>query len=133
MATAAADTRSRLDKWLWCTRFYRSRALATEAVLGGRAKLNGERVKPAHAVRPGDLVSVNREGGAMEVEVLALPQRRGPARLAQQAWQETAQSRQQRATAHAAHAMAALSRPQPGRRPDKRERRAMEKLLHPRD
>lgn len=129
MTHAPDPARHRLDKWLWCVRFYRSRALATEAVLGGRVKLNGERVKPAHEVREGDLVGLTRGTQMLEVTVLGLPQRRGPASQAQQAWQETPRSREGNARLREASSLAALSRPRAGRPPDKRERRAMERLL----
>ena len=71
------DDRHRLDKWLWCARFYKSRALATEAVIGGKVKLNGERVKPAHAVKVGDRLDVTRAEVITTLIVRALPARRG--------------------------------------------------------
>src|SRR6202042_915063 len=52
----------RLDKWLWHTRFYKTRSLATAAINGGKAHLNGERVKPAHHVRVGDRLSLSLQG-----------------------------------------------------------------------
>ena len=52
------ESDERLDKWLWFTRFYKTRGLATAAIAGGKVHLNGERVKPAHRIRPGDQVSV---------------------------------------------------------------------------
>ena len=51
----------RIDKWLWAARFFKTRAAATEAVQGGRVRLNGERVKPAKDVRPGDQIEVRIE------------------------------------------------------------------------
>jgi ribosome-associated heat shock protein Hsp15 len=123
------EDRHRLDKWLWCARFYKSRALATDAVQGGKVKLNDERVKPAHAVRIGDRLTITREQQVLEVDVLALLERRGPASLAQSAYAQTARSIERAIRNREQHQLAALSRPRPEGRPDKRERRAMERLL----
>lgn len=120
--------RHRLDKWLWHVRFFKTRSLAAEAVAGGRVKLDGERVKPAHAVRVGQMVAVTLGDRGIEVEVLALPVRRGPASQAQRCYAETAASVERSARVREQHRLAALSRPQPDHRPDKRERRALDRL-----
>jgi len=61
---------SRLDKWLWYARFYKTRSLATAAIDGGKVHLNAERVKPAHRVRIGDRLSLSLQGIVAEFEVL---------------------------------------------------------------
>jgi len=75
-------TSLRIDRWLWCTRLFKSRSLAAEAVAGGKVHVNGRRVKPALAVRVGDRVTITRPGYAFECEVLKLPDRRGSAPIA---------------------------------------------------
>jgi ribosome-associated heat shock protein Hsp15 len=114
----------RLDKWLWFTRFFKSRSQATDAVAGGLVHLNGERVKPARCVRVEDRLVITREQQRFEVIVTALPQRRGPAPEARQHYQETAESlalrQQQQERAHLAIA--------PDGRPDKHARRALRDL-----
>ena len=70
MATEV-DTRVRIDKWLWAARFYKTRSLAAEAVDTGKAKLNGERVKPAKLLKPGDVLSIRNGQLSWEVTVLA--------------------------------------------------------------
>lgn len=122
------DARLRLDKWLWHVRFFKSRSLASEAVAGGRVKLDGERVKPAHEVRVGQTVSITLEQRNIEVQVLALPARRGPATVAQASYAETAASAQRSALQREQRRLAALLRPQPDHRPDKRERRQLDRL-----
>src|SRR5258707_3501993 len=73
---------ARIDRWLFAVRLFKSRSLAAQAVTGGRVHVNGERVKPAHEVRPGDRVSFARATVRFECAVAAVPQRRGPAAAA---------------------------------------------------
>ncbi|HVV28354.1 MAG TPA: RNA-binding S4 domain-containing protein [Rhizomicrobium sp.] len=73
-------TSTRLDKWLFHARFYRTRPLAQAAAAAGRVRLNGVRVeKPAHALKPGDILTLGHGGTVVAVRVLALAERRGPA------------------------------------------------------
>jgi ribosome-associated heat shock protein Hsp15 len=119
MTTDENGDNHRLDKWLWQARFYKTRSLATAAITGGKVHLNAERVKPAHRVRVGDRLSLSLQGIVAEFEVLALPQRRGPAAEAQAHYLETPASAQR---------LAQLSRPRPDARPDKRDRRRLMRL-----
>jgi len=68
----------RLDKWLWATRLFKTRSLAQQAVAGRRVQLNGDRTKPAHMVKAGDMVVVRVADWRWEVKVKALSERRGP-------------------------------------------------------
>src|SRR6202790_638533 len=86
----------RIDKWLWHTRFFRTRTLATAAINGGKVHLNGERVKPAHRVRVGDRLSLSLQAIVAEFEVLGLPRLRGPAAEAQSQYLETPVSTERR-------------------------------------
>src|SRR5947207_12138251 len=92
----AGDDRVRLDKWLWAARFYKTRSLATEAVAGGKVDVNGERAKPAKAVKPGDEVRVRLAPYEHILIVRDLAERRGPASVAQRLYEETEASRQAR-------------------------------------
>ena len=78
-STSAHDERVRLDKWLWAARFYRTRSLATDAIESGQVRVDGDRVKPAHPVRPGSRISIRKRDLAWDVEVLGSSERRGPA------------------------------------------------------
>ncbi len=121
-------TRLRIDRWLWCTRLYKSRTLAAEAVGGGKVHVNGRRVKPAHAVGVGDKVSISRTGFTVECEVLELPDRRGSAPLAQACYAETDAARAAREK-HAENARLASAFAQPSlERPDKHARRELRRL-----
>ena len=110
----------RLDKWLWCSRFYRSRGLAQDAVEGGHVQVNGERAKSSRLVRVGDRLRITREGERFEVEVTGIPLRRGPAAEARRHYAESPESVAARAQARE---FARLSGPASDGRPDKRERR----------
>jgi len=119
---------NRLDKWLWHARFYKTRSLATAAIIGGKVHLNGERVKPAHRVRGGDRISISLQGIVAEFDVLGLPTRRGPASEAARHYAETPQSAERRATLREQHRLADQSLPRPQLRPDKRDRRRLMRL-----
>ena len=119
---------SRLDKWLWFARFYKSRSLATQAIDGGKVHLNGERTRPAHRVRAGDRISISLQGIVGEFEILGLPVRRGPAAEAQAHYAETATSAQRRLRLREQHRLADKSLPRPDARPDKRDRRRLMRL-----
>ena len=76
---------SRLDKWLFHARFYRTRSLAQAATEAGRVRLNGVRIdKPGHVLKAGDVLTLGKGSQVIAVRVLALAQRRGPAA---EAWQ----------------------------------------------
>jgi ribosome-associated heat shock protein Hsp15 len=120
-----SSERQRIDRWLWCARFYRTRALAAQAVSGGKVHLNGERVKPAHPVRIGDHISLSLGGMQATFDVLDLPLRRGPASQARLHYSEQPASLQRRARHLQMHRLADQSRPRPATRPDKRDRRRL--------
>jgi ribosome-associated heat shock protein Hsp15 len=84
--------RVRIDRWLWAARFFKTRGLAHDAIVGGHVRVNGERVKPARDVRADDVLEV-RVGDVMRtVVVLGVAERRGPAKVAATLYQETAES-----------------------------------------
>jgi ribosome-associated heat shock protein Hsp15 len=128
MTTQDQEADSRLDKWLWHVRFYKTRSLATAAITGGKVHLNTERIKPAHRVRLGDLVTLTLQGVVAEFQVLGLPRRRGPASEAQAQYSETAASAQRREKLREQQRLAGLTRQRPEGKPDKRERRQLLRL-----
>ncbi len=91
--------RLRIDKWLWAARFYKTRTLACDEIDKGRVAINGQEAKPAREVKPGDTVTLRREGVTRTVVVLGLSSLRGPAPVAQQLYAETPESLQARAEA----------------------------------
>jgi len=118
-------SQTRLDKWLWAARFFKTRGLATDAATGGKVQVNGGRAKPARPIRIGDEVIVRRGPSTLTVTVRALSDRRGPASEAVLLYEETESSRAAREEARKARAEA-LPAPKIdyGGRPTKRDRRA---------
>jgi ribosome-associated heat shock protein Hsp15 len=115
----------RVDKWLWFTRFFKSRSLATAAVAGGLVHVNDERIKPSRVVHIKDRLTITRDELRIEVIVTGLPLRRGPATEARKHYAETEASiaaREER------RRRAQLAAPAPDGRPDKHARRALRGL-----
>ncbi len=123
-----ADDTSRLDLWLFNVRFFRSRSLAAAAVQGGLVHLNGTRVKPAKAVKAQDVVSFRRDGVVFDCEVVSLPDRRGPALVAQAAYRESSGSAARRAQHSETMRVAAAAGSAPGHRPNRQERQQLRRL-----
>lgn len=118
----------RIDRWLWAARLFKTRGAATEAVLGGRAHVNGVRVKPSKDVRAGDRIEVTVADVRRELVVLAVAEKRGPAAVAATLYRETPESIARREQ----HSLERkLSRPlgaDLGARPTKRDRRRLDAL-----
>jgi ribosome-associated heat shock protein Hsp15 len=86
-------TGTRIDKWLWAARFFKTRELASKACDLNRIASNGQPAKPSREVRLGDLLQIRNEAGEFQVEVLAISEQRGPAAVAQALYRETDASR----------------------------------------
>ena len=118
----------RIDKWLWAARFYKTRSLAQQQVEGGKVQLNGQRVKPSKGVRPGMTIQLRQGNDDKTVIVTALAEKRSSASNAALLYEETAESIRNREAAAAERKADAVSAPRSDYRPQKRDRRAMEKL-----
>ncbi len=121
------DDPVRIDRWLWAARLAKTRALAAEAVKGGRVHLNGRAVKPGREVRPGDRLEVTIGQTRLKMVVRATALRRGPAREAAALFEETPESLQAREQRAEQRRLAAASAPEPGPRPTKRDRRRLDR------
>lgn len=118
----------RLDKWLWCARFYKTRSLATQEIAKGRVTVNGQAAKPARDLRCGDTVALRQGPVARTVLVRALSGARGPAPVAQLLYEETPESIAARERAAEQRRLA----PEPAAalqegRPTKRDRRNIDR------
>ena len=120
--------RVRIDKWLWAARFFKTRSLASKAVDGGKVKLNGERVKPAKDVKPGDELLILVGELEWTVGVTALSERRGPAEAARQLYAESESSQARRMAAIEMRRLQAVPLREEGGRPSKRDRRLIRRF-----
>jgi ribosome-associated heat shock protein Hsp15 len=118
----------RIDRWLFGVRLFKSRSIAAEAVSGGRVHLNGERVKPSHGIKLGDIVTFTRSAVVFECVVAAVPLRRGPASEAAQCYEETAASKARGEDFAARMKVAANLTPRSDDRPNKHDRRLLRRL-----
>jgi ribosome-associated heat shock protein Hsp15 len=91
------DKGTRIDKWLWAARFFKTRSQAQAAVSGGRVKLHGERVKPAKELHSGDRLNIHIGEYEWTIEVKELSEQRGPASVAVRMYEESEDSRARRA------------------------------------
>ncbi|MFP5226520.1 MAG: RNA-binding S4 domain-containing protein [Acidobacteriota bacterium] len=121
-------TGTRLDKWLWAARFFRTRTLAAKACELGRIEANRQAARSSREVRVGDLLSIRTEGADFEVEVLGLSEVRGPAPVAQQLYRETEASHEARRRLAEERKAGLHFTPAPAGRPSKRDRRKIHRF-----
>ena len=118
----------RLDLWLWAARFFKTRAIARQAIETGKIDVAGQRAKAARPLRVGDAVKVTRGDEVFEVEVLALSGKRGPASAAQTLYLESDESIRQREQLRALRMAERTGYRAPEHKPDKRARRLIRAL-----
>ncbi|MGI9238475.1 MAG: RNA-binding S4 domain-containing protein [Woeseiaceae bacterium] len=120
-----SDDSLRLDRWLWFTRFYKTRTAASAAVQGGHVRVNGERARTSVRVREGDEIRIQRQQLEYMLTVRGIPTRRGSAPDASACYEESEAS-----IARREHRLAELRRdrlqmPMTRGKPDKRTRRRL--------
>lgn len=118
----------RIDKWLWAARFFKTRSLATDAVLAGHVQVNGARVKPSKDVRTGDDVELRIGTVTWSVAVTALSDKRGPAAVARTLYEETPESAKVREEQALQRRLARPLGAELGERPTKQDRRRLDAL-----
>ena len=120
--------KTRIDKWLWAARFYKTRALAAEAIAGGKVQVNGERVKRAKPLQVGDELRIRQGPYEYQLVVRDLSDRRGPAVQAAALYEERPESRAARqALALQLKSLHSAFLPERGR-PTKKDRREINRL-----
>jgi ribosome-associated heat shock protein Hsp15 len=121
----------RVDRWLWAARLCKTRAIAVDAIKGGRVEVNGQAIKPSREVGPGDRLRISFGAVKVEVDIKATGLRRGSAADAAELYDETPESiaaREEIAAQRRADREAGPRFDDSSGRPTKRDRRAMERL-----
>jgi ribosome-associated heat shock protein Hsp15 len=126
--TEADSERVRIDKWLWAARFFKTRSAATQAVEGGKVKLDDERVKPARGLRIGDRLAIRIGTYEWVVTVRALSDRRGAAPVARALYEEDEQSRERRMATVGRVRAGFEPEAEHGGRPEKKQRRELRRV-----
>ena len=127
-SSAPEPAGTRLDVWLWAVRFFKTRALAKQAIEGGKVEVNGAAGKPSRSVHVGDRLKLSRGEDRYEIDVAAIASRRGSAAVAQRCYRETDASRAAREAAAEQRRLAAAGYSKPATKPDKRARRLIRAL-----
>lgn len=125
---AALPTGVRIDLWLWAARFFKTRALAKQAIDSGKIQVNGQGCKPSRVVHVGDRMAVVRGDERFEIQVAAIGDRRGPASVAQQMYRENEESIARRLAQREQRRLANAGFQPPPSKPDKRARRLLQAL-----
>lgn len=128
MQPTSPPTEMRLDAWLWVARFFKTRGLAKEAIEHGRVQIDGQAAKPSRLVRPGLGLKIRKGDEVFEVKIVDLASTRGPAREAQQLYEESEASRALRESQKAELRAARAGYSPPETKPDKRARRLIRAL-----
>ncbi len=122
-AGVGKEPKIRLDKWLWAARFYKTRALATEAIKGGKIHVNNSRIKASHPIRIGEEVRIRKQYQEQTVVINLLSDKRGSATIAQTLYTESLESVEKRMLISQQKRDMYLLNPFPDKRPNKKQRR----------
>lgn len=115
--------RVRIDKWLWAARFFKTRSIAKQAIDGGKVHIDGQRVKPSREIEVGAVLVIRQGYDAREVEVRALSEKRGPAKIAAELYEETTESIERRQRLAEERKASAAFSARPDSKPNTRQRR----------
>ena len=125
MADAPDDTR--IDKWLWAARFFKTRSQATDAVTGGKVEINDESAKPSKSVKVGDRIRLRLGPVEYRLTVTGIAERRGSAAVAQTLYAESPESIAERERVAAQRRFAAAPAYEEKGRPSKKDRRELDR------
>ena len=118
----------RIDKWLWAARFFKTRALAVEAIAGGKVQVNGTRAKRSKLIYEGDRVRLRKGPYEYQLVVRVASHRRGSPTEAAKLYEETEEGRRIRERLVEQHRLVARTFQTTKGRPTKKERRDLDRL-----
>jgi ribosome-associated heat shock protein Hsp15 len=118
---------TRIDKWLWAARFFKTRSQATAAVAGGKVEVNGDTAKASKTVKVGDRVRLRLGPTEYRVTVTGIGERRGSAAVAQTLYEESAESVADRQRIASERRFASAPSYEEKGRPSKKDRRDLER------
>ena len=118
----------RLDKWLWASRFFKTRKDSVDAINGGKVHLNGARVKPSRNVQIDDCLEITRNNEKYVITVTGLNDKRRPAKEAQLLYNEDEKSIEARETEREIRRINNASVAMPTTKPNKKQRRQMDRF-----
>lgn len=118
---------TRIDKWLWAARFFKTRSQATTAVAGGKVEVNGDTAKPAKTVKIGDRIRLRLGPTEYHFTITAIEERRGSAAVAQSLYEESPESVAERKRVAAERRFASAPSYEEKGRPSKKDRRDLDR------
>ena len=124
---AEAPDETRIDKWLWAARFFKTRSQATAAVTGGKVEVNGDTAKPSKTVKAGDRIRLRLGPAEYRLTVTAIGERRGSAAVAQSLYEEAPDSVAARQKIAAERRFTSAPSYEEKGRPSKKDRRDLER------
>lgn len=117
----------RIDKWLWAARLFKTRAIATDAIKGGKVKMDNAPAKPSREVKEGDIIQVQIEQLHKVVQVKSLIRNRVPAKMVPEVYTDLT-PKEEYERIEFMHAYKGEYRDRGAGRPTKKERRMIEKM-----
>ena len=123
----AEKNTTRIDKWLWAVRIYKTRSIAAEACAGGKVKIDGNTIKASRLVRIGDIIQVRKRVIKYEYKVLKIAEKRMGAKLVPD-FLEDITPEEELDKLESAHKQPLQTREKGQGRPTKKERRVMDKV-----
>ncbi len=121
-------TETRIDKWLWAARFFKTRSLAAAAVKGGKARIDGSRAKPSRVVKCGDQLHIQRGDFSFDITINEIAEKRVSAKQSQLLYTESPESIRQREELAETMRIERKASVKYGGRPDKKQRRNLLRL-----
>lgn len=121
---------ARIDKWLWASRIFKTRSIAADACKNGRVTINGINVKPSHAIKPGEVISVKKPPITYSFKVLQCIENRIGAKIVPQIYENVTDAKQYELL-EMSRISGFVNRARGTGRPTKKERRSLDAFIEP--